>query len=319
MQADELITDPQELIEFLELDKLQVAELLPAMQLFPLRVPRSFAQRIEKGNIDDPLLRQVLPIDLELNIDENYCEDPLKEAKFNPVPGLLQKYHGRVLIILSGSCAIHCRYCFRRHFPYDDNNSGSLGFSRILDYIARRKEIVEVILSGGDPLILNNKSLSKYISSIEEIEHVKILRFHTRIPVVLPNRVNDGLIAILKKTRLQITCVCHVNHPNELDDSVRKATQKLIAIGVTLLNQSVLLKNINDDSQVLIALSKKLFECGILPYYLHLFDKVLGAQHFDVPIEEAKLLHQQLTAQLPGYLVPKLVQEQPGADSKVAL
>jgi len=319
MQADELITDPQELIQLLELDEISASDLLPAISLFPLRVPKAFAARIEKGNPHDPLLQQILPIHAELNQDDAYSIDPLNEKNVNPVPGLLHKYTGRVLIILSGACAIHCRYCFRRHFPYDENSPGSLGFEKILEYISRHQEISEVILSGGDPLMLNNKTLAKYISNLEKIPHVTILRFHTRIPVVLPSRIDDGLLEILTKSRFIVTCVLHVNHPNELDESVKRVTHQLKSRGVTLLNQAVLLKNINDNAETLIELSYKLYQCGVLPYYLHLFDKVLGAQHFDVPLAEAIRLHEKVGNKLPGYLVPKLVQEQPGATSKTVI
>jgi L-lysine 2,3-aminomutase len=313
------ISNPQELCEILDLDRNEFQTLISRDVQFPMRVPRGFVSRMEKGNCKDPLLLQVLPIVKEMEITSAYCQDPLQEKQANPLPGLLHKYHGRVLLIAASGCAIHCRYCFRRHFPYEDNTPGVSGWQPVLDYIAKDATISEVILSGGDPLILKDASLKNLIDRLAAIPHVQILRLHTRLPVVLPERITPSLIQILTGSRLRVVVVIHCNHPREIDANVAQALSILRQANITLLNQFVMLREINDTADVLVQLCQELFKYGVLPYYLHLLDPVQGAAHFAVSAEEANHLIQQITAQLPGYLVPKLVCELPGAAAKVSL
>ena len=287
-----------------------------AEQQFKTRVPRGFASRMEKGNLYDPLLMQVLALDNELTSSDEYVLDPLIESEKNPYPGLLHKYDGRVLLTITGACAVNCRYCFRRHFPYQENNPGRNGWDDVLHYIADDTSIHEVIFSGGDPLLANDNTLSVLVDALEDIAHVKTLRIHTRIPVVLPERIDKDFLMLLKNSRLSRVVVLHVNHPNELSQDVRQVCKDLRSVGVHLLNQSVLLKGINDAPTVLAHLSEKLFEFGVLPYYLHVLDKVQGAQHFDMPVHDAIKIFQTLQTMLPGYLVPRLMREDPGALSK---
>jgi EF-P beta-lysylation protein EpmB len=221
--------------------------------------------------------------------------------------------------LLTGVCAINCRYCFRRHFPYKENNPGRNGLEEVFDYIRQDPSIQEVILSGGDPLLATDPTLTYVIEALEAIPHVRIIRFHTRIPIVLPERITDAFLSILKQTRLTKVMVLHCNHAQEIDAEVEQVCHKLKAAGCHLLNQSVLLKGINDEVDVLESLSKKLFDCGVLPYYLHLLDKVTGTQHFDLPEADARALFQALQKRLPGYLLPKLVREEPGKRSKTLL
>lgn len=312
----EAFTKPKDLLDYLELDLSQLSETELAHADFAFKVPRGFASRMQKGNIADPLLRQVLPVGAELIANSDYSTDPLLEGNSNPIPGLLHKYQNRVLFITSTACAINCRYCFRRHFPYDDNNPGSLGWDKALSYIANDPSIEEVILSGGDPLVINDNQLEYLINKIETIPHVSTLRIHTRLPIVLPERITLEFINILQRSRLQIILVVHSNHGNEIDDAVRAALNGLKLAGITLLNQAVLLRGINDNLTAQIQLHKTLFQAGVLPYYLHLLDKVQGAAHFNVPEAEAIELMQQLQKHLPGYLLPKLAKEVPGQSSK---
>lgn len=311
------ITDPQELLAALKLDP----NLLPAAQaasnVFPLMVPRNFINRIEPNNPDDPLLRQFLPLGAELETVPGYEKDPLQEAKVNPVPGLLHKYHGRVLLTFVGTCAISCRYCFRREFPYQDNNPGKMGWDDALTYIADDTTIDEVILSGGDPLVANEKTLKSFTDKLNEIPHVKRLRIHSRIPIVLPERITDEFIGWIKELKQKVILVIHCNHPREISPAVKEALLKLKNAGVVLLSQAVLLKGVNDDLETLVSLSEALFDAHVQPYYLHVLDKVQGAAHFDLPRERAHELYDGLLKRLSGYLIPKLVCEQPGAASKL--
>ncbi|KTD13594.1 lysine aminomutase [Legionella gratiana] len=310
-------TSVTELLTYLELP-LSIGNLHAEKQ-FPSRIPLGFADRMQKGNPFDPLLLQVLASEYELQGSEEYSIDPLDEHSKNPIPGLIHKYHGRVLVTMTGVCAVNCRYCFRRHFPYQNNNPGRVGLKRICDYIAQDTSITEVILSGGDPLLASDVVLGELIEQLERITHVHTLRIHTRIPIVFPERVDPGLLALLKKVKLNKVVVLHCNHAQELDDSVRQAIYELQQIGCHLLNQTVLLASINDNAPILADLSHKLFSFGVLPYYLHVLDKVTGAAHFDLPFNKVQALFQQLQNLLPGYLLPRLVREEPGKLSKTLL
>jgi EF-P beta-lysylation protein EpmB len=313
------ITSPQELVAELGLDPALIPGATAAGRAFRLRVPRSYLARIRRGDPQDPLLRQVLPIGAELAKTTDYSSDPLGERAALRAPGLLQKYHGRALLITTSACAIHCRYCVRREFPYAEQTTDSSRWSEALEAIAQDASIEEVILSGGDPLSLSDARLESLTDSIQRIPHIRRLRVHTRQPVVLPSRVDAGLTRWLSRLRLPVVFVLHTNHPNEIDTSVCAALAQLRESGVTLLNQTVLLQGVNDDAEVLAELSGRLFDAGVLPYYLHVLDRVSGAAHFDVSEERARLIAGQLASRLPGYLVPRLAREIDGAPAKVTL
>lgn len=312
------ISDPFALLEDLQIDSKQYAQKPQAKQLFAMRVPKPFIAKMERGNPHDPLLRQVLPLCDEFEIKSGYSTDPLLEQD-NSTPGLLHKYTSRVLLIVKGGCAINCRYCFRRHFPYQDNKGNKATWSQNLDYINAHSEINEVILSGGDPLMAKDHELQWLIEHIEAIPHVKTLRIHSRLPVVIPARITPELCHILQESRLKVVFVSHINHANEIDVALSDAFDLLKQSGVTLLNQSVLLKGVNDDANTLQHLSEALFDAGILPYYLHVLDKVQGAAHFYVDDEKARELIQDLLTRVSGYLVPKLTREIGGEASKTPL
>ena len=313
------IRHPKELFDYLELDGTYLREALAAHSDFQVRAPHAYLRRIRKGDPNDPLLRQILPVSEELLAVPGYSKDPLAEQQANPVPGLIHKYHGRLLLVVSPNCAVNCRYCFRRHFPYQENRPARPEWQNALDYIARDASISEVIYSGGDPLVTGDNQLRWLTEQIAGIRHVKRLRIHTRLPVVIPDRITDSCLQWLTGTRLQTSMVIHSNHPNELDDSVGSSLLALKSAGITVMNQSVLMAGINDDTDTLAQLSERLFEFGTLPYYLHQLDKISGAAHFEVSDETARQLHSQLLVRLPGYLVPKLVREIPGSPSKVPL
>lgn len=286
---------------------------------FPLRVPEPYLERIEAGNPNDPLLLQILPQAEEMQIQTGYSADPLAENESNPVAGLVHKYKSRALVILSGGCAINCRYCFRRHFPYEENQLGSEQWQSILHYLMQDEDINEVIFSGGDPLATPDKRIKGFINDLAAIPHLKRLRIHSRLPIVIPQRVTDELITLLSESRLQTIMVVHANHRNEIDEHVGSALYRLNRAGITTLNQSVLLKGVNDSAEALITLSERLFEFNTLPYYLHLLDKVQGSRHFEIEDREAKKIMLELQASLPGYLVPKLVREEPNKPSKTLI
>ena len=313
------VRDPAELLELLALPP----ELLPAAQQaatqFPLRVPRSFVARMQKGNPADPLLRQVLPLGEELVATDGFTADPVGDMEAMAIPGLLHKYTGRVLLITTAACGIHCRYCFRRHFPYQQANAATMDWQPALDYIAADPSIHEVILSGGDPLSLSDQRLSQLVAQLAAIPHLKRLRLHTRQVIVLPERVNTELLGWLEACRFQTVIVVHANHPNEINHDVAAALRQLKETGATLLNQTVLLQGVNDDVSVLVALSERLFATQVLPYYLHQLDRVQGARHFEVTDTHALKLIHELRKSLPGYLVPRLVREQAGKLSKIPL
>ena len=300
--------DPVALLEFLELDPADFSQDILARKLFALRVPKSFAEKMEKGNRYDPLFLQAMASADEFLQAEGFVKDPLEE-QHSPAPNILHKYQNRLLFMIKNSCAINCRYCFRRHFPYHQNKGNKANWQQALDYIAQNPQIEEVILSGGDPLMAKDHELDWLIKRLENIPHLSRLRIHTRLPVVIPQRITDEFCQILADSRLQTLLVTHINHANEIDDMLSTAMAKLKNVGVTLLNQSVLLKNINDDAYILKTLSEKLFRIGILPYYLHLLDKVEGASHFYINDESAAEIYRVLQSLTSGYLVPKLARE----------
>jgi EF-P beta-lysylation protein EpmB len=312
------VRSTDELLRLLDIDPA-VCRTRPLVGDFPLRVPRGFVARMARGDINDPLLRQVLPVEDECRQVAGFATDPLQEHAAMPVSGLLHKYRGRALLTVTGACAVHCRYCFRRHFPYADTCLSDARLTQAIDYLAQRPEIHEIILSGGDPLSLTDQRLAVLSDRLSALPQLRILRLHTRAPVVLPERIDDGLLAWIEGLRLRVVVVVHCNHPNEVDDSVAAAMQRFAQAGVTLLNQSVLLRGINDDPTTLIRLSETLFAAGILPYYLHRLDRVQGAAHFEVDTARACALHREVHAALPGYLVPRLVAEIPDAAGKTAL
>jgi EF-P beta-lysylation protein EpmB len=271
------------------------------------------------GDPADPLLRQVLPVAQEDEPMPAFTADPVGELASPPVDSVLQKYQGRTLVIVTGACAIHCRYCFRRHFPFAELGSAPPQWDGAVDRIASDPAISEVILSGGDPLAVTDSLLEVLGRKLAALPQLRRLRIHTRMPIVLPQRVDGALTSWIGSLGLPVVVVVHANHANEIDDDVRRALAALAATGVTLLNQAVLLGGINDSVDALTDLSEALFDTGVLPYYLHLLDPVSGAAHFEVSGDEAKRLHHELTSRLPGYLVPKLVREVPGAPAKVGV
>lgn len=311
----EAIASPRELIEALDLDPRLADGAARASQIFRLLVPWSYVRRMRRGDPRDPLLRQVLPLEAEREAHAGFSADPLDERAATAAPSLLRKYRGRALLIATSACAVHCRYCFRREFPYAEQGEAPR-WSEALAEIERDTGIEEVILSGGDPLSLSDARLSALTGALERMAHVRRLRVHTRLPIVLPSRVDAGLAAWLSSIKLPVVVVLHANHANEIDGAVREACGALRAAGATVLNQSVLLRGVNDDAAALAELSVRLFEAGVLPYYLHLLDHVHGTAHFEVDEERARGIAGELAARLPGYLVPRLVRERPGAPAK---
>ena len=318
-QLANAVRDPAELLTLLQLDAAQLPAAMAASKSFALRVPRYFVDLMEVGNPHDPLLLQVLPQAAELIEQAGFVSDPLDEQASNQKPGLIHKYNGRVLLIASGGCAINCRYCFRRAFPYGDNNPGRADWANTLNYIRDDDSIEEVILSGGDPLTLTDSALAELLEQIAAIPHIQRLRIHTRLPVVLPDRLTDTLITLISQPRFQTVMVIHANHPREITAQLGAALAPLQQRGVTVLNQSVLLKAVNDDVVVLAELSRRLFAIGVLPYYLHLLDKVSGSAHFDLPEATALALYRDLAAILPGYLLPRLAREEAGKVAKTVI
>lgn len=313
------VRDPNELLRLLELPQHLLGAAREASRLFPLKVPAPYLSRIKKGDVNDPLLRQILPLGAETVAQAGYHSDPLEESSSNPHQGLIHKYRSRALLIVAPNCAVNCRYCFRRHFPYSDNNPGKERWEETLTYLADHSDISEVIYSGGDPLASPDRHLRWLTEQIAQIHHIKRLRVHSRLPVVIPQRVTPDMIDWMTFSRLTPSLVLHINHPAEIDTAVMAAINDLRQARITVLNQSVLLKGINDNPQTLTQLSERLFEAGVLPYYLHLLDKVSGAAHFDISEHEARTIYQQLQTRLPGYLLPRLVREIPGEASKTLI
>jgi len=312
-------TRVEDLLAYLDLPAIELGTARAAAVQFPFLVTRSYAGRMRKGDSADPLLRQVLPVADELAALPGFVADPVGDLQAMAAPGVLHKYNGRVLMIATGACAINCRYCFRRQFPYGESQLGRQRQAQALHYVAENPTVSEVILSGGDPLVLNDDRLGTLVRQISAIGHVKRLRLHTRLPVVLPSRVTASLLELLGGTRLKTVVVIHANHPNEFDGEVSRALAALRGAGIMLLNQTVLLKGVNDRVESLAELSETLFGNGVLPYYLHVLDKISGATHFDLPVSEALALHEALRRQLPGYLVPRLVREEAGRPYKTLL
>jgi EF-P beta-lysylation protein EpmB len=318
----EAVSCVDELLRLLDLGEEvlgQTEAARAAARQFPLRVPRGFVARMRIGDPLDPLLLQVLPMAAEEEEAAGFEPHPLAEGQAQEAPGLLHKYRGRVLLITTGACGIHCRYCFRRHFPYGETVPPHGGWQEALTYIRDRPEIEEVLLSGGDPLALNDRRLAELAGQLEEIPHLRRLRVHSRMPVIVPERVDDRLLSWLAGGRLRPVMVLHANHGREIDGEVAAAVGRLRAADITVLNQAVLLRRVNDRVEDLRQLSEALFEAGALPYYLHLLDRVQGAAHFEVSEEKGARLIAELARQLPGYLVPKLVREIPGAPAKTPI
>ncbi|WP_086873009.1 EF-P beta-lysylation protein EpmB [Kosakonia pseudosacchari] len=319
IQLADVITDPDELLRLLKIDTDE--NLIAggaAKRLFPLRVPRAFAARMQPGNPHDPLLRQVLTSQEEFIVAPGFSTDPLEEQS-SVVPGLLHKYRNRALLLVKGGCAVNCRYCFRRHFPYADNQGNKRNWQGALDYIAVHPELDEIIFSGGDPLMAKDHELDWLLSQLEAIPHIKRLRIHSRLPIVIPARITDTLSARFARSSLQILLVNHINHAQEIGDDFRHAMAQLRQANVTLLNQSVLLRGVNDNAQTLADLSNALFDAGVMPYYLHVLDKVQGAAHFMVSDDEARTIMRELLTLVSGYMVPKLAREIGGEPSKTPL
>ncbi|MBP2280214.1 EF-P beta-lysylation protein EpmB [Psychrobacter sp. PL19] len=316
-QLSEAIISVDELLSILKLESLRAQVYLPTH--FELRVPRAFVSKMTIGDSDDPLLKQVLPDQQEQIAVTGYVSDPLAENEHNPTKGLLHKYQSRVLLTITGACAIHCRYCFRQHFDYSANMPTASAQADIVNYITANPEINEVILSGGDPLNVTNRRLFAWFDILEAIPQLTTIRLHTRLPVVIPARLEDSLLDRLAQSRCHVVMVIHCNHANEIDTLTAEYLQRARVAGITLLNQAVLLKGINDSVAAQVALSQRLFAAGVLPYYLHVLDKVSGAAHFDSDEQRATELYWQLLAELPGYLIPKLVRELPNRPFKVPI
>lgn len=312
----EAFTDLTSLCQYLELEQNQLP-LLTNLPAFPLKVPRSFVDCMEKGNPHDPLLKQILPVQAELTQYPGFSLDPVGDLNAVSVPGVIKKYQARLLLIATGACAVHCRYCFRRNFPYGEQQLSKQKLQQAIQFIEQNQAISEVILSGGDPLLLGDEKLGNLLQQLAAISHVKTIRIHSRIPVVLPERINSEFLNHMSNTGKQLVMVIHSNHPNELSAKVADSCLKLRQHNITVLNQSVLLKDVNDDAVILCQLSEKLFSFGVLPYYLHLLDRADGTGHFEIDIQQAKHIHQLMQTRLPGYLVPKLVKEQAGAAYKL--
>ena len=308
-----------ELLDCLQLDVSLLSGAQRAAMEFPLQVPRPYLARIRHGDPQDPLLTQVLPVQQELDTVEGFDDDPLDEAAHNPHPGIVHKYRNRRLLIVSPACAINCRYCFRRHFPYQQQRQNRQQWQSALDYIRQHRELNEIIYSGGDPLAANDKFLGWLTEQISQISHIKRLRVHSRLPIVIPSRIDDELLQWMTASRLQPTLVVHINHPNEIDHAVQAGLHRLQENRIRVFNQSVLLKGVNDCAETLVALSERLYDCRVNPYYLHLLDPVKGAAHFDVCESRAIQIYAEMQAALPGFLLPRLVREVPGKAAKTII
>jgi L-lysine 2,3-aminomutase len=313
------VRDPDELCRLLDLPAEFAAAAKDASRQFRLFAPRGFVARMRPGDPTDPLLRQVLPVADEMVKVPGFTIDPVRDDLAQRQPGLLHKYEGRVLLVTTGTCAIHCRYCFRRHFPYDETPRSLADWQPAIDEIASDESVHEVILSGGDPLTIVDATLSDLIDALAEIPHLRRLRLHTRLPIVIPERVTDDLIDMLRSSRLTPIVVLHANHANELDAHAAAAIARISDAGIVLLNQAVLLAGVNDSVDSQAALCERLVDLRVIPYYLHQLDRVAGAAHFEVPVAAGRSIIRELRERLPGYAVPRYVNEVPGETSKTAL
>lgn len=308
-------TRPEELISFLQLSETQ-QKALDISPDFVLNLPRRLAEKMEKGTLSDPLFLQFVPLKKERIVHPHYQADPVMDASFQREEKLLQKYTGRALIISTSACAMHCRYCFRKNFNYQTQDKT---FAKELETIQNDPTLEEIILSGGDPLSLSNDTLDALLKNLASISHVRRIRFHSRFPIGIPERIDSDFLAILKESPKQIWFVIHANHANEFDHDVWQALKSLQLLGIPVLNQSVLLRGVNDNPETLHALCQELIDHGIMPYYLHQLDQVQGSSHFAVPDNVGHALIDYLSANLPGYAVPKFVQEIPGKPCKTIL
>ncbi|MBM6551414.1 EF-P beta-lysylation protein EpmB [Marinomonas ostreistagni] len=310
---------PAELLPLLGLDAQDLPKAAQAMDSFRMLVPKPFVERMGYGDPQDPLLKQVLADDIEMQPVSGYVKDPLDEGNHNPQKAIVHKYERRVLIITTGICAVNCRYCFRRHFPYGDNQLAQKEWDSVISYLEQHPEVNEVILSGGDPLMLKDSQLAKQVARLEALPQLKRLRIHSRLPIVIPSRINDEFISWIQQTRLDVILVLHSNHANEIDQTIAHKVALLKQAGVTVLNQGVILKGVNDSVSAQVDLSEALFAAGILPYYMFTLDPIEGGAHFDVSLTEAQQLMGQVAHKLPGYLMPKLAKEIPGQPAKTVL
>lgn len=313
-----VVTCPKVLLEMVGLSSQVHENDIKARSLFPVRVPLPFIKKIRHGDANDPLLLQVMPRHQEFLTKSGFNKDPLLEQDNNQ-PGLLHKYKSRVLVMFKTGCAVNCRYCFRRHFPYQENQLNKRSLIDALSYIKADKNINEVILSGGDPLMAKDDAISWFLNELEQIPQIKRMRIHSRLPVVIPARITEQLCERLAKSPLKIIFVNHINHANEIDSDFKNAMNMLKQANVLLLNQAVILKDVNDTVDAQINLSEALFDANVLPYYLHLLDKVEGASHFDIDEAQAIKIMAELLETLPGFLVPKLVREIGGQKSKTPI
>ena len=316
-QLSDAVSSIDELLAMLQLESLRDQVYVPTH--FRLRVPRAFVAKMRVGDVNDPLLRQVLPDQREQIKVTGYVTDPLGENDHNPSKGILHKYQSRVLLTITGACAIHCRYCFRQHFDYNANMPSAGTQIATQAYIRAHPEIDEIILSGGDPLSVSNRRLFAWLDTIEALEQITTIRLHTRLPIVIPERLDHELLDRLAQSRCRIVMVVHCNHANEIDALTAQTLQRANSVGITMLNQTVLLKGINDSVEAQVDLSRHLFSAGVLPYYLHVLDKVAGGAHFDLSEQVAIELYWALLKHLPGYLVPKLVRELTNRPFKVPI
>lgn len=318
-QISEAITDINELLSILKLQHLAEEFYQPAN--FGIKIPRGFVDKMKVGDANDPLFLQVVPDKRALQQVTGYTADPLGEAEHNPSKGILHKYKSRVLLTMTGACAVHCRYCFRQHFDYGANTPSNRELDEVTHYLEQNPEVNEVLFSGGDPLSLSNRRIKLWLDKLATVKQIKTVRFHTRLPVVVPERIDDELIAYLQKMieRFNLVMVLHINHANEIDDHTARFIYKLKQAGVTLLNQAVLLAGVNDDVATQVALNQRVFAVGILPYYLFVLDKVAGAAYFDMDEKKAIQIYWQMMAELPGYLMPKLAREVVGEPYKMPI
>ena len=313
------IRDPKTLLQSLDLPLDLVDQAASATALFPLLVPRSFLHRMKAGDASDPLLLQVIPRIEEHSTTVGFVHDAVEESRFESASGLLHKYNGRALMIATGTCAIHCRYCFRRHYPYSEAPRSFEQWQPALEAIRDDSSLHEIILSGGDPLVLNDHRLQQLITSFDEIPHLRRLRIHTRLPVVLPDRVTKSLLQLLRASRLTPIMIVHANHANELVNDAADSLRNLVRAGITVLNQTVLMRGINDSVETQAALCERLVDLGVIPYYLHQLDRVLGTAHFEVDESVGIAIISALRDRLPGYAVPTYVREIPGRAAKTVL